>query len=218
MNIGDKIRSLRKKQSLTLKDVHLKTGLSVSFISDIENKRRNPSIENLKLLADTFGVTTNDLISDEALPNKSSINDSYLKNSIGNKIKDWRKLSKLTQVELAKKANISRSYLADIEKNRYNASVDTLKAIANGLNVTLSDILYETPSNPLLNDKDKSAINRDLQNIMDDFRNGTDGFAYYNGQELDEDDLDLIEAAMKIALEQIKIKNKEKYTPKKYKK
>ena len=53
---------------------------------------------------------------------------------------------------------------------------------------------------------------------MDEFRDGTDGIAYYNGQELDENDLDLIESAMKIALEQIKIKNKDKYTPKKYKK
>ena len=53
---------------------------------------------------------------------------------------------------------------------------------------------------------------------MDEFREGTDGTAYYNGQQLDESDLDLIESAMKIALEQIKIKNKEKFTPKKYKK
>ncbi len=141
MDIGDKIRFLRKKNSLTLKDLHLKTGLSISFISDIENKRRKPSIENLKLLADTFSVTTNDLLGSSPVSDK-----------------------------------------------------------------------------PLLNDRDKKSIDRDLQKIMDDFRKGTDGFAYYNGQELDENDLDLIESAMKIALEQIKIKNKEKYTPKKYKK
>lgn len=138
--------------------------------------------------------------------------------SIGNKIKDLRKLNKLTQVELAKKANISRSYLADIEKDRYNASVDTLKALANGLNVKLSDILDETPNESILNARDKRSINKDLQTIMDDFRNGTSEAVYYNGQELDENDLDLIESAIKIALEQIKIKNKEKYTPKKYKK
>lgn len=44
---------------------------------------------------------------------------------------------------------------------------------------------------------------------MEEFREGTDGTAYYNGQELAEEDLDLIESAMKIALEQIKIKNNE---------
>jgi transcriptional regulator with XRE-family HTH domain len=140
--------------------------------------------------------------------------------SIGKRIKNLRKLNKLTQVELAKKANISRSYLADIENDRYNASVDTLKAIANNLNVNLSDILEESNnlSEPDLNEKDKKSITNDLKVLMEEFKAGTDGTAYYNGQELGEEDLELIESAMKIALEQIKIRNKEKYTPNKYKK
>lgn len=139
--------------------------------------------------------------------------------SIGERIKNLRKERSLTQVELAKKSNISRSYLTDIENNRYNPSVETLKAIANSLEVTLSDILSdESKEITSLNDRDKKSITNDLKKLMDDFRSGTDGTAYYNGQELDNDDLDLIESAMKIALEQIKIKNKEKYTPKKYKK
>lgn len=59
--------------------------------------------------------------------------------NIGNKIKDLRKSNKMTQLELAAKSNISRSYLADIERNRYNASLDTLKAIATALNVNLNE-------------------------------------------------------------------------------
>lgn len=58
---------------------------------------------------------------------------------IGNKIKDLRKLNKMTQMELAAKANISRSYLADIERNRYNASLDTLKSISEALNINLNE-------------------------------------------------------------------------------
>lgn len=138
--------------------------------------------------------------------------------SIGKRIKDLRKLNKLTQEELAKRANISRSYLADIENDRYNASVDTLKAIANSLNVSLSDILEESNSETNLNEKDKKSITNDLKILMEEFKAGKDGTAYYNGQELDDSDLELIESAMKIALEQIKIRNKEKYTPNKYKK
>lgn len=63
--------------------------------------------------------------------------------SIGEKIKNLRKLNKLTQNELAKKANISRSYLADIEKDRYNASLETLKSIAQALNSNISEIVEE---------------------------------------------------------------------------
>lgn len=137
--------------------------------------------------------------------------------SIGDRIKKFRKENKLTQIELAKSANISRSYLADIENNRYNASVDVLKSIANALDISLVEILDESTNNTLTT-KDNKSITNDLKKLMDEFRNNTDGTAYYKGQELDSNDLDLIESAMKIALEQIKLKNKEKYTPKKYKK
>jgi transcriptional regulator with XRE-family HTH domain len=73
--------------------------------------------------------------------------------SIGQKIKNIRKANKLTQVELAKKANISRSYLADIENDRYNASVDTLKSIANSLDVKLSELIEESSSDNKINSK-----------------------------------------------------------------
>ncbi|CAM2076580.1 MAG: helix-turn-helix transcriptional regulator [uncultured Clostridium sp.] len=137
--------------------------------------------------------------------------------SIGDRIKKFRKENRLTQIELAKSANISRSYLADIENNRYNASVEVLKAIAAALDISLAEILDDSINNTLTI-KDNKCITNDLNKLMDEFRNSTDGTAYYNGQELDESDLDLIESAMKIALEQIKLKNKDKYTPKKYKK
>lgn len=73
--------------------------------------------------------------------------------NLGNKIKSLRKDLKLTQTDLAKKANISRSYLADIENNRYNASLDTLKNISNALNISLSDLLNNHDSENLNIDK-----------------------------------------------------------------
>ncbi|WP_425622501.1 helix-turn-helix domain-containing protein [Brevibacillus borstelensis] len=61
--------------------------------------------------------------------------------SLGANIKRFRKLRGLTQEKLAEKANMSRSYLADVERDRYNPSVDTLKAIAEALNVGVDDLL-----------------------------------------------------------------------------
>ncbi|WP_082865763.1 helix-turn-helix domain-containing protein [Paenibacillus crassostreae] len=61
--------------------------------------------------------------------------------SIGKNIKEFRKQNKLTQVELAKKANMSRSYLADIEGDRYNPSLETLRTVADALGVSTSNIL-----------------------------------------------------------------------------
>jgi SOS regulatory protein LexA len=56
LSIGEKIKELRNAKNLTLKDLAKKTKLSISFISDIENGRRNPSPENLHLIADALDI------------------------------------------------------------------------------------------------------------------------------------------------------------------
>lgn len=61
--------------------------------------------------------------------------------SIGENIKVQRKAKGFTQAKLAELSHISRSYLGDLEGNRYNPSIDTLKAIAKSLNVDTSVLL-----------------------------------------------------------------------------
>lgn len=60
---------------------------------------------------------------------------------IGSKIRHCRIKVGLTQKELALKSNISRSYLGDVEKNRYHASVETLQKISNALRIPISELL-----------------------------------------------------------------------------
>ncbi|MDP5273990.1 helix-turn-helix domain-containing protein [Chengkuizengella axinellae] len=64
--------------------------------------------------------------------------------SIGSNIKKIRKERGYTQVELSGRANLSRSYLADVERDRYNPSVETLTSIAKALGVSSSFILGAT--------------------------------------------------------------------------
>ncbi|MCQ4921874.1 helix-turn-helix domain-containing protein [Tissierella carlieri] len=66
--------------------------------------------------------------------------------TIGENIKKYRKEKGLTQKELAEKSNLSRSYLADLERDRYNPSLDSLKLIANSLEVDVSILLGENNS------------------------------------------------------------------------
>ncbi|WP_346930236.1 helix-turn-helix transcriptional regulator [Clostridium sp.] len=144
--------------------------------------------------------------------------------SIGEKISELRKLNKMTQVELAKKSSISRSYLADIEKDRYNASVDTLKSIAESLGVNISELLSdsenltEETSNKKdnLTDKDKKDIEKSLDATLKQLEE-QDGLML-SGNPVDDNDWELIKSAIKNGLEYAKKMNKEKYTPKKYKK
>lgn len=62
LNIGKKLKKLRNNNGYTLKQLSEICGLSISFISDIENNRRNPSIENLNKLADALGISVNDFL------------------------------------------------------------------------------------------------------------------------------------------------------------
>lgn len=65
---------------------------------------------------------------------------------LGQRIKKVRNVRKLTQQELATKACISRSYLADVERERYNPSLSTLEALATALDVSLDRLTGESAS------------------------------------------------------------------------
>lgn len=66
------------------------------------------------------------------------------KKVIGSIINKHRNEMKLTQQQLAKKASLSRSYIADIEAGRYSPSVKSLISIANVLKLDLNFLLEMT--------------------------------------------------------------------------
>ena len=64
------------------------------------------------------------------------------------RIKEQRKLKKLTQAELAELVNSSRSSIAQIETDKYNVSFAMLSLIADALNTTVEYLQGKT-DNPL---------------------------------------------------------------------
>jgi transcriptional regulator with XRE-family HTH domain len=141
--------------------------------------------------------------------------------TVGENIKMYRKKAKLTQAELAQRANMSRSYLADVERDRYNPSVDTLKAIASALEVPVSALLgeddYKRDSElPELTEKDERDIAKDLQRIMDSLEN-QEGLMY-DGEPMDEETRELIKISLENSMRLAKRIAKKKFTPKKYRK
>lgn len=83
--------------------------------------------------------------------------------SIGTKIRNARREAGMTQVELAKKTSLSRSYIGDIEKDRYNPSVATLRAIAEATGVPVESILgnntlTQPPAHPVVDGDPVSEI------------------------------------------------------------
>ena len=72
-----------------------------------------------------------------------SINKELYLTLIGAKIRYYRKISQLSQEELAKRVSISLSTLRRIEQGTYNQSISlaTLMDIAEGLHVDIQDLL-----------------------------------------------------------------------------
>lgn len=136
---------------------------------------------------------------------------------IGKQIKKYRKIAKLTQEQLAEKANMSRSYIADIERDRYNPSVDTLKAIADALGVKTSQLLNEESSDApyySLTDKDERDIAKQLERIMKELE--SDGAMAFMGEPMDEEGRELLRISLENTLRISREMAKKKFTPKKY--
>lgn len=69
--LGAKLKMLRKKHGYTLADVKDRTNLSVSFLSDVERGRTNPSLETLSKLAECYEVSEKILMSNSDDSNES---------------------------------------------------------------------------------------------------------------------------------------------------
>ena len=123
-----------------------------------------------------------------------------------------------TMGTLEKELGFARSYISKFKN--ITPSADKIQKIADFLDVTSEFLLNgkESSSESVLTSKDNRDIAKDLDNIMEKLTAGEDGPASYNGEELSPDAAELFRDELEIALKRLKIINKEKYTPKKYKK
>lgn len=84
MTIGERVQALRKNKKITLRELSKNVNISISFLSDIENNRSNPSVEKLKSIATGLDTTVSYLLGEEAVSSSFlSISD----NSEGYKIR-----------------------------------------------------------------------------------------------------------------------------------
>lgn len=72
VNVGQKIRELRKAKGFSLKQVAEGAGVSASLVSQVENNRVDPSLSTLRKIALTMGVPVFALIA-ESSPNDASL-------------------------------------------------------------------------------------------------------------------------------------------------
>lgn len=136
------------------------------------------------------------------------------------RIRDIAKSRGYSINRLEKELGFARSSINKFNKNI--PSVDKLQQIADLLGVSLDDLMTgEMPTDKkdvTLTKRDERDIKKDLDNIMEKLSAGEAGPASYDGEDLDPEAAELFRDELKLALLRLKIINKEKYTPKKYKK
>jgi XRE family transcriptional regulator, regulator of sulfur utilization len=68
MSLGGNLKVLRKNKNLTLSKVSDDTNISVSFLSDVERGRTNPSLDTLVRLANYYKVPVSELVEEDDDP------------------------------------------------------------------------------------------------------------------------------------------------------
>jgi len=68
VDVGERLRELRRFRHCTLRTIADRAGLSESFLSQVERGRSSASIGSLRRIADALGVTMADLFEPEKLP------------------------------------------------------------------------------------------------------------------------------------------------------
>ena len=64
MEIGERLRNIRKSKGLSIYKLSQDTGISQNHISDLELGRRKPSVETLKRLIVPLGITLAELFNE----------------------------------------------------------------------------------------------------------------------------------------------------------
>lgn len=74
MRFKDRVRELRSLRNLTLKQLSEKTGLSVSYLSDVERGNTNPSLNTIEVIAQALEISVQQLITGVELAEELDVN------------------------------------------------------------------------------------------------------------------------------------------------
>lgn len=66
MEIGERLKQIRNSKKLSIYKVSQESGISQNHIKDLENGRRNPSLETIKRLAVSLGITLPELLNENS--------------------------------------------------------------------------------------------------------------------------------------------------------
>lgn len=77
---------------------------------------------------------------------------TVVKKIVARNLKRSRKVSGISQAELAKMVGVSARYISKLESNPQNLTIETLESIARVLGISIPELFFEHPSpQPVVN-------------------------------------------------------------------
>lgn len=149
MEIGEKIRDLRLDLGYGLSELASKAGLSPSYLSEIETGKKQPSSKTLDKLATALNITRASLA---GKMKETGPNGKGAPVTVGDKIRIRREEKGWTLNQLGEWVGLSDSYLSEIERGRINPSVETLRRLAEALDLPVP-LLFAAPNPRSLGEK-----------------------------------------------------------------
>lgn len=132
------------------------------------------------------------------------------------KLRELRAKKGLSQAELAKRLGVTQQAVGRWERDKNLPDNDVLKKISVMFNVSIDYLLdnqtHQKDSLPALTPKDERQIARDLESMLDSLN----GAAAMSDDPEDEEDREMLKAALLHAMTLSKRMAKKKFTPKKY--
>ena len=137
------------------------------------------------------------------------------------RISEAMKLRDIRQADLVKKTGISKGALSSYISGRYVPKQNNVYLIAKALDVSEAglmggDVPMQRIESPTLTRRDTRDIEKILEQTRGQLTSQED--LMFDGEPASPEAIESILSAMQIGMELAKKKNKEKYTPKKYKK
>lgn len=123
----------------------------------------------------------------------------------------------VTPYRVCKETGITTATISNWKAGRYTPKQDKMQKIAEFLGVTIEYLMTgkkkEENSDAELSARDERDIKKDLDRIMEKIRSRDDGPLNYNGVEIDDASVSMLENAIEFALRETKKENKIKYNP-----
>lgn len=144
------------------------------------------------------------------------MSEKELNKIIADNITRQMELNNRTQLELAEYMNVSQATVSNWCKGVKMPRMSKIDMICKFFDINRSDLVNDSSSQPELNKRDTKQIEEILQQTKDKLTS-QEGLMF-DDDPASPEAIDSILNAMEIGMEMAKRKNKEKYTPKKYKK